>query len=244
MKKTFPLISVLAACVASATPAVAHAQSWTSWTLPGACPGTTVIGTLGTTAVAITTSTGTIAGVMSASGAACGGLAPFSTSAPNPPYNFWSPSAPYGAMAPSNPGMVQFVGPIRTTITFASAVVNPLIAFNSLGNLTGPEAVTLTFSDPFSVLSDNTTSAGYWGTGTNSVVGNSLTGNEFSGLLRFNGTFTSLTFETTNVENWSGFTVGAESTVPEPSTYALMVTGLAAIGVAARRRKRHAQTPQ
>ena len=238
MNKTFRSLLGAAVCVAAATPVVAQAQTWASWSLPGSCPGTMVTGSLGSNSATVTTSTGQITGVLNASGVGCGGMAPFTTTAPNLPYNFWSPAAPYGASAPTNISLVQFIGPVRTTITFASAVVNPLLAFNSLGNLTQPNAVTLTFSDAFQLLSDNTTAAGAWGTGTNSIVGNTLTGNEFSGLLRFNGTFTSLTFESSNAENWTGFTVGYESEVPEPSTVGLVLTGLFALGVTARRRQR------
>ena len=197
-----------------------------------------VAGSFGSNSATVTTSMGQITGVLNASGVGCGEMAQFSTTAPNLPYNFWSPTAPYGALAPTNSSLVQFIGPLRTTITFASAVVNPLLAFNSLGNLTQPNAVTHTFSDAFQLLSDNTTAGGAWGTGTNSIVGNTLTGNEFSGLLRFNGTFTSLTFESSNAENWTGFTVGYESEVPEPSTVGLVLTGLFALGVTARRRQR------
>ena len=55
-----------------------------------------------------------------------------------------------------------------------------------------------------------------------------LIGNEFSGTIRFNGTFNSLTFSTNPAENWHGFTYGIrtteriEPTVPEPSTVFLV----------------------
>ena len=239
MNKTFRSLLGAAVCVAAATPVVAQAQTWASWSLPAVCPVNNVIVSLGSNTAMLTTDGGGLfSGVLASNGAGCGGMAGFSTTAPNPPYNFWSPSAPYGANGPNTPGLAQFIGPVRTTITFSTAVVNPLLAFNSLGNLTQPNAVTLTFSDAFQLLSDNTTAGGAWGTGTNSIVGNTLTGNEFSGLLRFNGTFTSLTFESSGTENWSAFTVGYESEVPEPSTVGLVLTGLFALGVTARRRQR------
>ena len=238
MNKTFRSLLGAAVCVVATTPVVAQAQTWASWSLPAVCPVNNQIVSLGSNTAFLTTSVGQFTGVMASNGAACGGLAGYSTSAPNAPYNFWSPTGPYGANGPNNPGLAQFIGPVRTTITFSTAVVNPLLAFNSLGNLTQPNAVTLTFSDAFQLLSDNTTAGGAWGTGTNSIVGNTLTGNEFSGLLRFNGTFTSLTFESSGTENWSAFTVGYESEVPEPSTVGLVLTGLFALGVTARRRQR------
>ena len=68
-----------------------------------------------------------------------------------------------------------------------------------------------------------------------------LVGNEFSGVLQFSGSYAagqSLTFTVRNNEDWHGFTVGARSVVPEPSTYALMSVGFIGMGFAASRRRR------
>ena len=73
--------------------------------------------------------------------------------------------------------------------------------------------------------------------------GLTLNGNEFSGLLQFTGTFTSITVTTTNTENWHGFSVGvdgiANNVVPEPSTYALFSAGLVGLAALSRRRRRN-----
>ena len=60
------------------------------------------------------------------------------------------------------------------------------------------------------------------------------------GVIRFNRAVSSITWSSLTNENWNGFTVGtygAAPPIPEPSTYALMALGLAALGVATRRRK-------
>lgn len=235
------LLSVLGAVLL--TPAVASAQLWTGWT--AATPGSagTMSGMLGTTSVSFA---GGFSGYQLENGASLGlsqsgGLG----------NNYWNPAtapsrvAPYrsaGVNEPDKLGFIQFANATfgyGGTITFGSAVVNPLIAIISAGQPNVP--VTYDFGNTsFTLLSDNTGQAAYWGPGTNNVgVGNtatSITGNEFSGTLRLNGTFESFTFRTTQ-EGWHGMTVGAVSQVPEPNTLALMVVGVLGLGGVVRRRR-------
>lgn len=160
--------------------------------------------------------------------------------------DFWNPASPYtqgGLTAPTNTSFIQVNSPIRGTIVFGAPVVNPVFALISVGQ--GGVPVSYTFNAPFTVVSNNTTQCAYWGCGSYSVSGNTLVGREFSGTLQFPGTFSSLDVETDNPEFWHGFTVGAESlnVVPEPSTYALLATGLAGIAGVARRRRGMRQRP-
>ena len=118
------------------------------------------------------------------------------------------------------------------TISFSQAVTNPYIAFVSWnGNVAS-------FDQPFEKVSEG---CGYWGCGTFSQgVGNSFVGSgEVHGVLRFLGTFSSITLTDTN-ENWHGLTIGiggvAAPSVPEPATWALMIGGFGLTGAAMRRR--------
>lgn len=118
----------------------------------------------------------------------------------------------------------------QKTFTFSQAVVNPYLAFTSWnGN-------NVSFSAPFTVVSQG---GGYWGSG--SFVPNGANtaffGNgEVHGVLKFQGTFTSLSFSDSS-EYWHGITVGAEGlAVPEPATWAMMIMGFGAAGAMLRRR--------
>lgn len=119
------------------------------------------------------------------------------------------------------------------SVSFSTAVKDVYLGFTSWnGN-------TVSFSAPFTVVSQG---CGYWGCGTFNVNGTNdgFFGNgEVHGVLKFAGTFTSLTFIDSS-ENWHGFTVGIGApagAIPEPASWALMIGGFGMIGAALRRRR-------
>ena len=151
---------------------------------------------------------------------------------------------------------LQFAG--SQTLQFSQAIANPVFAFVSL-NGNG-----YAFDQDFELLSlggVDGNACGYWGCGgaTKVIVdlgsghfeyqlnSNNVGGSEPHGTLRFLGAFDTLTWRSSSNEYWNGFTVGVQGTaqeilppvagVPEPGTYALMLAGLAAVGIVARRRR-------
>jgi hypothetical protein len=139
------------------------------------------------------------------------------------------------------------------TISFSEAVVNPYFAIISAGNVAAgpglpPMTVTYDFlGQEFVIRSYNPSGlvdpgSPYLGNSLLSYNLNtpmtSLQGQEFSGVLQFEGSFTSLSFNVTGNENWHAFTVGAEDfagdVVPEPTTFALMLSGLMGVAGIAR----------
>jgi hypothetical protein len=122
-------------------------------------------------------------------------------------------------------------------IAFSSAVVDPYIAFVSLGSSSTLASIDFVNADSIDLISSG---AGPWGNGTATLAGNVLTGYEGNGVLRLNGTYTDLYFTTPNYEYWYGATVGIAAAVPEPGTWAMLLAGGALLGLVGRRREKFA----
>ncbi|MEO8081814.1 MAG: PEP-CTERM sorting domain-containing protein [Caldimonas sp.] len=143
------------------------------------------------------------------------------------------------APLPSN-NILQLVGgsTALNTVTFASAVVDPVMAIWSLGQ--GGINAQFAFTNATPVFVSGGPSAEYGGPAI-TVVGNTVFGSEGNGTVQFLGTYTSISWTNPVYENWYGFDVGiagVANPVPEPETYALMLAGLGGLGFVARRRRR------
>jgi hypothetical protein len=119
------------------------------------------------------------------------------------------------------------------TITFSQAVSDVYLALISWNGNAG------TFDQPFDVISEG---CGYWGCGSfTSVTPTSFVASgELHGVIRFTGTFTSVSFTDLD-ENWHGIQIGIGSVappppVPEPAGWAMMIGGFTLAGGAMRRR--------
>lgn len=154
--------------------------------------------------------------------------------------NYWIPNAPYLSSevsnAPPDSDIISLdQASTGNTITFSQPLKNPVMAIVSLGQPNLP--VYYTFTQPFDVLSDG---PGWWGgPGTlNELPGNVLQGIEGDGVIRFNGTYSSISWSSDPSEYWHGFTVGVAA-VPEAGALMLFGTGL--IGLVGYRRARRMQ---
>lgn len=139
--------------------------------------------------------------------------------------------------APTQSDMIAMSGQTghTNTITFSSAVVNPIIDVVSMGQ---PSIGTsYDFNTPIVILNQGPGQA-YGGSATSLSVsnGDTLVGNEGDGSVQITGTFTSISWTTSNGENWNGFNFGATQAVPEPSGFAGL--GIAAAGLLGAFRRR------
>ena len=144
-----------------------------------------------------------------------------------------APSGTYAGMAPSDFIQVSAAG--SYTLTFDQAVDDLFMSLISVGQ---PNyAVTYSFNDAFSVESYG---SNYWGYGSYAVNGNDFTGYEYNGILRFSGSFTSISFDIGPQEYWHGFNFAAfdPSYVPEPAGFWLLCLGV--LGLVLRRSSQRA----
>lgn len=156
---------------------------------------------------------------------------------------FWNPSTSFVGgtvgVSPDSVGDIITLGGTFTgtsTLSFASPIDNPVFAIWSLGQPGQAASFTFDASPVFQVGGPNANFGGL----PISVAGNVVSGNEGNGVVQFNGSVSSISW-TNTPEFFYGFTVGtAGSTtapIPEPSTSALMLLGLAGLAVMARRRR-------
>ncbi|HEU4628733.1 MAG TPA: PEP-CTERM sorting domain-containing protein [Gemmatimonadaceae bacterium] len=235
-----PTILSIAAGALASGPATAAAQAinWTDW-----LSATPIVGNTATV-------TGSILVEGTPVGISYSGEVAFTQTTGGT--NFWMPRSTFlGASltdaAPISSDIIALNGGlgITSTFTFATPVLNPFISIVSAGRPGLP--VDYIFSAEPTIVAGGA-SASFGGGPLVPLPGdpNGVRGLEGNGTVRFNGSFTSLSFTTVGGEFWSGITIGIEglaeepppSVVPEPSTVLLTATGLLGTLAAARRRRR------
>jgi hypothetical protein len=159
-------------------------------------------------------------------------------------YPSWGPLGTFnggtvGNAPPQSGGIVQLKGgaptPPTDTITFSTAVVNPVMAIWSLGQ--GGLTASFDFNQPFTIQSGGPSNE--YGGGTITQLALSALGAEGNGTIQFAGTFTQISWTNPTNEFWYGFTVGAPvAATPLPAALPLFATGLGAMGLLGWRRKR------
>ena len=231
MKKFLLVGLALAICFLAALPAAADTVNWTQWsqTFTTSSSAGSASGTSGSIGV---TYSGELETLM------------FNYPSWGPPGTF--DGGTVSNAPPSAGGIIQLFGgasaaPIVNTITFSQAVTNPVMAIWSLGQGGIESKFVFGPSEPFTIEAGGPSNE-YSGSAIYSCDGGfTICGVEGNGTIQFNGTFTSISWTNPVFENWYGFTVGTfepttRSEVPEPSSIALLASGLGSLGLIRRKR--------
>ena len=160
-------------------------------------------------------------------------------------YPSWTPSGTFadGISVSNGPspsgGIIKLDGgggsdAVTDIITFSHAVTNPVFAIWSLGQ--GGVDASFKFGQSPTFVAGGASLE--YGGGPISVAGNVVSGNEGNGTIMFLGKFDTISWTNPAPEYWYGFTVGVQSAVPEPSTWAMMLLGFAGIGLMTYRRRK------
>ena len=219
MRRSILALSAIAAALLMSSAANAALVDWATWDQP-VTPGATTGQATGSAAGVGITYEGELISLS---------FAPLYT-----PTSSWVGGTVSNAPDASK-GAIQIQGGANTvdTITFSTAVLNPILSIWSLGQSGGPAKFVFDNTLNFTVEATGPNDP-YGGQGF-TVNGNQVIGNESAGSIQFNGWVTSITWTNPDQEYWYGFTVGV-APVPEASTWAMMIVGFLGVGFLAYRR--------
>jgi len=226
MKTIKQLCATVALTTLLASTASALPIAWTDWQTSPTTSSAYGQMTVGTNVIDVTaTSTSAFRAVQTGSGTNF-----LSGHSSNPSGSPYTNGEVDNAPTPSELIQMNLGGTV--TLTFSTAIENIYIAMVSANNNT------VDFGTAITVDSNG---RGYWGAGT-PLVNSGGTGfygsGEVHATFKLAGEFTSLSF-THTTENWHGFTLGiaglASSSVPEPASLLILLTGLMGLRLTRRR---------
>jgi hypothetical protein len=247
-------LAAAAACAAVSSPLAA--QQWVDWTTktPGDVPFGVVSGTV---AGAVTFGATSVGALFTGEFGASNNSTQVNGGSRDPwsflPDLYTSPANGLPNRPPGRDVIALGDGASLQRVTFATAVVDPVMAIYAMGP--PDEALrpqTVVFDTPFEVLNSRQVPRGFPERDVPSLVNLGLVGGGYVlrgdagfGLIRFTGTHTTIswTLTTTGERDGFDFTIGAvavapQQVIPEPATVALVGAGGAVLALGAGRRAR------